>query len=260
MSGTSSCAYTSFPSSTVDGSPICTGGATISPSSPPSPAVTSGQIIYTETNPASSGAGTVLIGCTATTVEYDIDPYPFTTCVGDTTPLTTILPPTPSTTSRAPSSPPSITPKPTGPTYGVYIAFWTDIITINGQEGLPPNYVYEYRDYIWATTGSDAFATASDFCATGGAASAITLTKLPSQNIPYPTASITGLRPGGTSGPSCDWIPSPDGDGPGSLSCDASPTSVPCFEPLVPGTGCGVEVGEAVAVDPMVECVWQEVE
>ena len=90
-----------MPSSTWDGQLICTQGASASaPSVTPPPPVTSGQIIYTETFPATSGSSTIVYGCTATTVEYDIDPYPFTTCVGSMTPLTTLFP-TVSTTSAS---------------------------------------------------------------------------------------------------------------------------------------------------------------
>ncbi len=106
MSGPNACGYTALPSLTWDGQVICTQGASASaPSVTPPPPVTSGQIIYSESMPAASGSGTIVYGCTAITVEYDIDPYPFTTCVGSITPLTTLFPPSSTTTTSSSSSP-----------------------------------------------------------------------------------------------------------------------------------------------------------
>ena len=105
MSGPNACGYTALPSSSWDGQVICTRGASASaPSVTPPPPVTSRQIIYSESSPAASGSGTIVYGCTATTVEHGIDPYPFTTCVGSMTPLTTLFPPSSTTTTTTSSS------------------------------------------------------------------------------------------------------------------------------------------------------------
>lgn len=104
MSGPNSCAYTAMPSSTWNGQVICTQGASASASAPsvaPPPPVTSGQIIYTESIQATSGSGTIVYGCTATSIEYGVDPYPFTVCVGSTTPLTTVFPAISTTTTTS---------------------------------------------------------------------------------------------------------------------------------------------------------------
>ena len=95
MSGTDQCGYTQLPSSTWDGQDICTMGVSASASSasalnPPSP-VTSGQIIYTDSVVMTSGAGTIVYGCTSTTTGWA--GYESTGCIGSTTPLTTIFPP-----------------------------------------------------------------------------------------------------------------------------------------------------------------------
>lgn len=119
MSGPNACAYTAIPTSTWDGQVICTGGASASaPSVTPPPPVTSGQIIYTETLVATAGASTVVYGCTSTTVRYDIDPYPFTTCLGDMTQLTTLFAPTstiatPTSTTTTPTTTTPYAPLPT---------------------------------------------------------------------------------------------------------------------------------------------------
>lgn len=180
---------------------------------------------------------------------------------GDTTTeiVTTTLGPTSPQTST--SSPVITSPaKPTGPMYGVYIALWSNTELIPQPNGLPPQFNYEYNDLIWVSavpaTASDNLLTGPQYCVTDGVDSTITISQIPTfnQQYPYPTALITSLRPSGTSGPSCDWIPSLNNDEPGSLSCDVSPTSVDCELPLQAATTCGsVDTG----VDPVVQCIWQ---
>ncbi len=167
------------------------------------------------------------------------------------------------TSPQSSTSSPIITPpaKPTGPVYGVYIALWSNTELIPQPPGLPPLYNYEYNDLIWVSavpaTASSNLLTGPQYCVTKGVDSTITITKIPTINqiYPYPTASITSLRPSGTSGPSCDWIPSLNNDEPGSLSCDVGPTSVDCEMPLQAATTCGsVDTG----VEPLIQCIWQE--
>lgn len=96
----------------------------------------------------------------------------------------------------------------------------------------------------------------AQYCATDGVDSTITITQIPTvdQLNPYPTALITSLRPSGTSGPSCDWIPSLNNDEPGILCSDVNPTSVDCELPSEAATTCGsVDTG----VEPLVHCIWQ---
>lgn len=64
----------------------------------PGGAVKAPRIIYTETVAATAGSGTVLYGCTATTVDHDT-----AACTGSMTPLTTLFPTTTTTTTTTTS-------------------------------------------------------------------------------------------------------------------------------------------------------------
>ena len=180
---------------------------------------------------------------------------------GDTTTemMTTTLGPTSPQTST--SSPVITSPaKATGPMYGVYMALWANTEVIPQPNGLPDQFDYEYNDLIWVSavpaTASGNLFTGPSYCVTNGVDSTITISKIPTFNqlYPFPTALITSLRPSGTSGPSCDWIPALNNDEPGSLSCDVSPTSVDCEVPSQAATTCGSVDTE---VYPVVQCVWQ---
>lgn len=172
---------------------------------------------------------------------------------------TTLGVPSPSTPT---STPPAITSpaRPTGPMYGIYIALWSNTQEIPQPEGLSPIWNTVYNELIWVSavpaTSSSNLLTGPQYCTTHGVDSTITITKLPTINQlhPYPTALITSLRPSGSAGPSCDWIPSLNNDQPGSLSCDVNPTSVDCVLPSQPATTCGSVDTE---VEPLVQCVWQ---
>lgn len=174
--------------------------------------------------------------------------------------ISTTLRPISSHQSSTPS--PVITPpaKPTGPMYGVYIALWSNTEVIPQPNGLPPQFNYESNDLIWVSavpaTASDDLLTGPQYCETEGVDRSISITENPAvdQTVPYPTALITSLQPSGTSGPSCDWIPSLNNDEPGSLLCDVAPVTVDCVVPAQAATTCGSENTE---VEPMVQCIWQ---
>ena len=146
--------------------------------------------------------------------------------------------------------------------YGVYIAVWANTAEIQVGPGLQPETNYEYNDLIWvsaapATASSDLLA-GPEYCVTKGVHSSISITSIPTinQQHPYPTSSITSLQPSDTSGPSCDWIPDPDNDGPGSLHCDTSPTSVDCEAPSQAATQCANVLDEITEVYPVLQCIW----
>ncbi|KAL9066528.1 MAG: hypothetical protein Q9161_007503 [Pseudevernia consocians] len=222
---------------------------------------TTTEIVTTTLNSTPSQAATTVSPTCYTIRSHTICKIPEATVIGGHT-TTEMMTTTLSPTSPQSSTSPVITtaPKPTGSMYGVYIALWSNIETIQQPEGLPPQFIYEYNDLIWVSavpaTASDNLLTGPQYCSTKGVDSTITITHIPTidQLYPYPTASITSLRPSGTSGPSCDWIPSPNNDEPGSLSCDISPTSVDCSMPLQPTTTCGSVDTE---VEPLVQCIWQ---
>ena len=232
---------------------------------------TTTEIVTTTLNFTPSQVATTVSPTCYTVRSYTICQIPEVTVLnGHTTTemMTTTLSPTSlSPTSLSPTSPQSSTspvittaPKPTGSMYGVYIALWSNTESIQQPNGLPPQFIYEYNDLIWVSavpaTASDNLLTGPQYCSTKGVDSTIMITHTPTidQLYPYPTALITSLRPSGTSGPSCDWIPSLNNDEPGSLSCDVSPTSVDCYMPLQPATTCGSVDTE---VEPLVQCIWQ---
>ena len=222
---------------------------------------TTTEIVTTTLNSTPSQAATTVSPTCYTIRSYTICKIPEATVIGGHT-TTEMMTTTLSPISPQSSTSPVITtaPKPTGSMYGVYIALWSNTESIQQPEGLPPQFIYEYNDLIWVSavpaTASDNLLTGPQYCSTKGVDSTITITHIPTidQLYPYPTASVTSLRPSGTSGPSCDWIPSPNNDEPGSLSCDISPTSVECNMPLQPATTCGSVDTE---VEPLVECIWQ---
>lgn len=149
--------------------------------------------------------------------------------------------------------------KPTGPMYGIYIAIKSDTLLIPGPNGFGPQPFTVYTDLIYATAAPagappDPTPVAPQYCETKGIFSSSTITKLPTDNPPYPLASFTSLRPSGTSGPSCDWVPSLVLGDPGYLVCDQGPTSLECENPAQAAMTCG---SYDTTVQPLVQCIWQ---
>lgn len=148
---------------------------------------------------------------------------------------------------------------PTGPMYGIYIAIWSNTLLIPQPNGLAPQDFTDYIDLIWATAAPsgappEETPVAPQYCETKGVFRSSTITELPTNNPPYPTAPITSLLPSGTSGPSCDWIPGLLPGNPGFLTCNPGPTSIDCETPAQAATTCG---SFDTGVEPLVQCIWQ---
>ena len=139
-------------------------------------------------------------------------------------------------------------------TFAIYLALKRVEEEVSQPNGLPPEVNIEYLDEVWEMTGD----SEPDYCDNptrstmiGGAT--------PNVDRPYPTTTITSLQPSGTSGPTCNWIPSPsDSDllDAGYLSCNTNPTRVICLSADAPVTTCG---NADTRVFPAVQCTWQGV-
>ena len=94
---------------------------------------------------------------------------------------------------------------------------------VNGPNGLTPEDDVQYFDEVWEIDGGD---SAPNYCNDNPARSTPISGATPNTETPWPTTTITGLQPSGSSGPTCKWIPNPSGPHlfePGRLSCEPIP-------------------------------------
>lgn len=146
-----------------------------------------------------------------------------------------------SASSTSPASPPPST-------FAIYLALKSLEKEVIQPNGLPIESYVELYDEAWEITGD----SEPDYCDTPTRSTVIS-GAIPIINNPYPTTTITSLQPSGTSGPTCNWIPSPSDDA-GYLSCNSNPTRVACLSPDAPETTCG---NGNTWVLPAVRCIWQ---
>lgn len=138
------------------------------------------------------------------------------------------------------------------PTGSIYLALkLVQQELVNGPNGLPPEEDVQYFDEVWEIDND----SAPNYCDNPTKSMPIS-GATPNTENPWPTTTITGLQPSGTSGPTCKWIPNPSDPDllePGYLSCNADPTSVACSSADGPATTCG---NADTRVFPAVQCVW----
>lgn len=154
-----------------------------------------------------------------------------------------------SSTSSAPSTSSA---SPSGSTFAIYLALKVYEQEVTEPNGFTPGNFLVYYDEVWETAGD----SKPDYC-DPPTRSTMVSGKAPSTDKPCPTATITSLQPSGTSGPTCNWIPSPSDSkpvGPGHLSCNGNPTSsVACASADAPMTTC---LGSDTRIYPAAQCVW----
>ena len=146
----------------------------------------------------------------------------------------------------------TVSPSPSPSTFAVYLALKSVEEEISQPNGLPPDVYFEYDDEVWEIAGD----LEPDYCDTPTRSTRIS-GATPNINKPYPTTTITSLQPSGTSGPTCNWIPSPSDSNlfdAGYFSCNTNPTRVICLSADAPATTCG---NADTQIYPAVRCIWQ---
>ena len=142
----------------------------------------------------------------------------------------------------------------TGPTYGLFLGYQTRTIPVGAGPPLLPvgQSATLWFDEVIATKGFN-IEPSIDYCNEKSAKFGTGMGTPRKSYPPYPT----------TAGPTyfvgdniCKWVPAPT-SGAGSLSCMASPTSVPCTPAYRFGLPC-YDSYEDSFVQPLANCTWQK--